>query len=208
MRHFDLEFRRAIRPLLDAYGWKHDQGVIEEGDISYFYEHYESLWELERYLVTKTGKDLHLHSIPDSQEPSSPSTGELAPISLMHNWKLGVEGRGGWENDGAKRMPDGTIYIPGKGWTGEMVEPKVSIGGRSYIGVRGKGEFRLEVKDSADIALIRKVHIKLSPGETAFVEIPQNKRFSHIMVIAITDYTQDVYVEDIFLADSKKPDSS
>jgi len=83
------------------------------------------------------------------------------------------------------------------------VEPPVPIDGRSYIGVRGEGEFLLEVKDTSDSAFIPKVPIKLSPGKTTYVDIPPNKRNARIMAIAITDYTHDVDIEDIFMADSR-----
>ena len=80
-----------------------------------------------------------------------------------------------------------------------MVEPLVPIDGRNYIGIAGTGEFLLEVKNQYDVAFIPKVSIRLSQGETKYVEIPQQNRNDQIMVISITDYTQDVYIEDIFI---------
>jgi hypothetical protein len=204
VRHFDMKFRKAIRPLLETYGWKSDGGTIEEGDISYFYEHYENLWELEQYLGTKPGKELNLYPTPP--EPTSPplhSTNGRSSLSLMPNWKLGAEGRGGWGTDGTTRESGGTIHIPGSGWTGETVEPPVSIEGRSYIGIKGKGEFLIEVKNMSDRAFIPKVRVRLSPGRVVYVDIPSSNRNDAIMVIAITDYTQDVYIEDIFITDNK-----
>ncbi len=51
------------------------------------------------------------------------------------------------------------------------------------------------------------VRVRLSPGQVAYVDIPSNNRNDKIMVIAITDYIEDVYIEDIFLADNKQTDS-
>jgi len=202
VQDFDLKFRKAIRPLLEAYEWKNSQGTIEDGDISYFYEHYDIMWDLEQYLVVKTGKpDKHIYQPPTKS--TVPTASGRAPISIMSNWKLGVEGRRGWGNDGVARASDGTISIPGGGWTGEMVEPSVPIEGRNYIGIKGKGEFLLEVKNQYDKPFISKPRLKLSPGNVVYVPIPDENRNDKIMTIAITDYTQDVTIEDIFIADSK-----
>lgn len=210
--HFDSEMKDLIRPLLKAYGWTNSRGRIESGDISWFSENFDSLYEIEQFLVTKKRRDFGLFRPSGAKaankvviEKETKDISSIRKVNVMDFWKLGAPGRSGWGSAGASIDIEGRLIISGSGWTGEMVEPQLEIDGMKYIALRGEGRFKLELKNQYDRVFNNKFSwIDLRKGEVVYVPIPELNQDERIMVIAILDYRRTVIIDEMYLTDKKE----